>query len=815
MRAENRKLILLIAAVLAVLAGLLLFEHRGAQTPAPPSGTPLPTAAPTPAVTAARGKLRVEELMLKNAAVLPDEDGDFSDWIELHNVSGETLDLTGWTIADREGREGWALPAVRLPADGRLLLFASGKDRSDGEAHTDFSLSERDTVCLYDAAGTPVDKAACRAAENDVALVRTEDGDWVESLYPTPGFENTPAGYVRWQETLVPAGPLAISEVMVSNFRVYSYGSEDDPDWVEIKNISDADVQLGDYWLSDKDSQRLRWRFPEMTLHPGASLLVLCTDETDPRFGSTPRADFKLDSSHEQLYLCDGEGRLIDFASLRDIPYNCSFGRLDGEAGFFYFSKPTPLSGNRDGLRRVSPSPRSPSSGGVYAEDARPLVEISGVGTLRYTLDGSAPTEKSPEYLAPVEITKTCVFRARSFEADAVPSRCLTLSFVLDKPRDLPVVCLAADVPRDFRSMYDAGAKGFEVPGAVSYFALDGGGFTASCGIAINGETSRTLTKKNMSVRFRGAYGQETVSCDIYGGGVTEFSSLLLRAGQDQYDTVLRNELCAQLALDAETAVISQRSRYCALYVNGEYFGLYALMERCNGAHYAAVAGVSRDSVEAFEADAGYDSEFYRDVVAFARFNDMSVDENYAKFCSLVDIDNLIDWVILEGYFANTDLTSGNLRYARSPEADGKWHLLLYDMDATFRSHASIYSNLLNEWAAQRIQVASFINPLLKNPQFCDRFLSRAASYLSGPLSNEHLIATLDSMAEEIRPELERDFAHYRRDLHNWELNVEKLRNSLIDEDWQQENIEALCKIFQLDEKARAAYFGEIDKPKK
>ena len=79
MRAENRKLILLIAAVLAVLAGLLLFEHRGAQTPAPPSGTPLPTAAPTPAVTAARGKLRVEELMLKNAAVLPDEDGDFSD----------------------------------------------------------------------------------------------------------------------------------------------------------------------------------------------------------------------------------------------------------------------------------------------------------------------------------------------------------------------------------------------------------------------------------------------------------------------------------------------------------------------------------------------------------------------------------------------------------------------------------------------------------------------------------------------------------------------------------------------------------------
>ena len=286
----------------------------------------------------------------------------------------------------------------------------------------------------------------------------------------------------------------------------------------------------------------------------------------------------------------------------------------------------------------------------------------------------------------------------------------------------------------------------------------------------------------------------------------------MLRAGQDQYDTVLRNELCLQLALDAETAVISQRSRYCALYVNGEYFGLYALMERCNGAHYAALAGVSRESVEAFEANAGYGSDFYRDVVEFARFNDMSLDENYAQFCSVMDIDSLIDWVILEGYFANTDLTSGNLRYARSAEADGKWHLLLYDMDATFHSRASIFTNLLNDWAAQRIQVAGIVNPLLKNPQFRDRFLSRAASYLSGPLSNEHLIATLDRMGEEIRPELERDFALYHRDMHNWERNMEKLRSSLIEGDWQQENIDVLCRIFKLSEEERAAYFGAIDK---
>ena len=813
MRAENRKLILLIAVVLAVLAGLLFYERGGVQAPAATPEAPSPTAAPAQTRDSAlRGKLRIEEILVKNAAVNPDEDGDFSDWIELHNVSDEPLALEGFRIADREGREGWVFPALRLPADGRLLLFASGKDRSGGEMHTDFSLSKNDVLCLYDPAGALIDRAACGDTASDVSLVRAEDGSWEESLYPTPGQENTAEGYELWQQSLVPAGPLVISEAMVANFDVYSVGNGDDPDWVEIKNISDAPVQLEDYWLSDKNGERLRWRFPEKKLRPGASFFVLCTDESSPLFGSTPCTGFKLDASHEQLYLSDGEGRLIDFVSLRDIPYNCSFGRVDGEPGFFYFAKPTPGRNNAAGFRRVSPAPVSPSSGGVYAEDERLLIELSGRGTLRYTLNGSAPTEQSPEYAGPIEITKSCVLRARSFEDGAMPSRCLTLSFVLDKPRDLPVVCLASDSPRSFRGMYEAGAKGYEVPGAVSYFDLDGGSFTAPCGIAINGETSRTLTKKNLSLRFRGAYGQETLSYDLFGGGVTEFSSLLLRAGQDQYDTVLRNELCAQLALDAETAVVSQRSRYCALYVNGKYYGLYALMERCNGAHYAFHAGVSRDSVEAFEANAGYGSDFYRDVVEFTKTHDMSLDENYAQFCSVMDVDSLIDWVILEGYWANTDLTSGNLRYARSDEADGKWHLLLYDMDATFHSRDSIYANLLSDWAAQQIQVAGYVHELMKNAQFRDRFLSRAAGYLSGPLSNEHLIATLDRMGEEIRPELERDFALYNRDMHNWERNMERLRSSFLEGDWEQANIDALCALLKLSAEERAAYFGAIDK---
>ena len=44
-------------------------------------------------VTAEAGlaQLRINELSASNSSVLQDEDGDFSDWIELHNPTTDTL----------------------------------------------------------------------------------------------------------------------------------------------------------------------------------------------------------------------------------------------------------------------------------------------------------------------------------------------------------------------------------------------------------------------------------------------------------------------------------------------------------------------------------------------------------------------------------------------------------------------------------------------------------------------------------------------------------------------------------------------------
>ena len=73
---------------------------------------------------------------------LLDADGDSSDWIELHNPTAQPFDLGGWYLTDDAGKPArWRFPSPTVLApDGYLLVFASDKDRTSGQLHTNFKL---------------------------------------------------------------------------------------------------------------------------------------------------------------------------------------------------------------------------------------------------------------------------------------------------------------------------------------------------------------------------------------------------------------------------------------------------------------------------------------------------------------------------------------------------------------------------------------------------------------------------------------------------------------------------------------------------
>ncbi len=86
----------------------------------------------------------ITEFMAANSATLADEDGAFSDWIEIFNPDRDPVNLAGWYLTDAATiKTKWQFPNVTVPGGGYLVVFASGKNRRDPgrTLHTNFSLS--------------------------------------------------------------------------------------------------------------------------------------------------------------------------------------------------------------------------------------------------------------------------------------------------------------------------------------------------------------------------------------------------------------------------------------------------------------------------------------------------------------------------------------------------------------------------------------------------------------------------------------------------------------------------------------------------
>jgi len=85
----------------------------------------------------------ITEFMALNARTLVDQDGEYSDWIEIHNRDAAAVDLGGWYLTDDDNDLlKWRFPPTTVPAQGYLIVYASRKDRATtgSELHTNFAL---------------------------------------------------------------------------------------------------------------------------------------------------------------------------------------------------------------------------------------------------------------------------------------------------------------------------------------------------------------------------------------------------------------------------------------------------------------------------------------------------------------------------------------------------------------------------------------------------------------------------------------------------------------------------------------------------
>ncbi|HAB16647.1 MAG TPA: CotH kinase family protein [Verrucomicrobiota bacterium] len=204
-------------------------------------------------------------------------------------------------------------------------------------------------------------------------------------------------------------GELVLNEIVSLNAESLKDEDGDSPDWIELFNGRDKAVPLAGWGLSDNPDRPFRWMFPAVTMPPRSYLVVFASGKDRRVPGVNLHTSFQLQSDGEFIVLTEPDGTRRDLASPARLREDVSLARHPNGTGEWKFlAIPTPRRSNNaqtpyDSI--VFDGPRVSHSSGFYPNpfDAVLTTSESQV-TVRYTLDGSEPTETSTAYEAPLSI---------------------------------------------------------------------------------------------------------------------------------------------------------------------------------------------------------------------------------------------------------------------------------------------------------------------------------------------------------------------------------------------------------------------------
>ena len=666
--------------LLAILTGLSLFSH--AQS------------------------IRISEIMADNGGSKLDEDGDSPDWIELYNTSDSPVSLDGWYLTDDAAAlTQWSFPATTLPAKSFLIVFASDKNRSvaGSELHTNFKLSASgEYVALVQPNGSTIEDAfTFPAQQKDIsygyafsssgtatvildagaactAHIPTGAGDatgWKQNEFNDTGWQSGTTG-VGYEAS--PGGTydytslvgLNVSAMRYVNSTVYirvpfSLTGAGSVTSLKLKMKYDdafvAYINGTQVLASSQAPTTLSWNSGANGHHDDADAVVF--EEFDITAGTSAL------NEGNNLLAIHGLNYETSSSDLLFVPRleATSTGDIDtSELGLL--SAPTPGTANAgiDYAGYVETPVNYPGRG-FY--DAPVLVSVSNMtagATIRYTLDGSEPTQSSPLYSGPITITSTANLRVRAFFTGWKPSQPRTDTYIfVDDVVQQPVYSeqingqnLAYGMDPDVlaKTYYDASNQVFSVqdalkaiptisittdhdnlydpaigiyvnatqrglpwerPASCELINPDGSkGFQINAGLRIRGGYSRNpwFEKHSFRLFFRSEYGEGKLKYALFEDeGVKEFDKIDLRTAQNYswaadnspQNTFLRDIVCR----DAAGAMGDEytRSRYYHLYLNGQYWGLFMTEERPEASYGESYLGGDSDDYDVIKVSGATD----------------------------------------------------------------------------------------------------------------------------------------------------------------------------------------------------------------
>ncbi len=782
----------------------------------------------------------INEVMTSNAFTIADEDGEYNDWFELYNSSTEAVTLNGyWLSDDLANVQKWQFGDSELPAEGFMLVFASDKDRQvvqeywntiidwgdewryvlpDDETDEDWREPGYDDS-EWESGPTGIgygDNDDQTEIEEHISLFarRTfdiEDLDVISEAVLHIDFDDAFVAFLNGEEFArenvgyhgeipfwdAPAWDDGYEARMYQGFP---------PDRFDIEDFHDLAVE-GENVLAIQ-IHNLGWDSSDMTFIPFLSLRQVGNTDLNPPPSildlgfSYNHTNFKLQSSGEYLILADPFGQVLDSLFTGLISTDISRGRNpDGADNWVYYQIPTPGESNfpegSDTLI-VPVTPTFSDTSGFYTHSFYLKVTTSEDSVeLRYTLDGSTPTVFSNEFPDSLLIHLNRVLRVRPFMPPYTAGQTITHTYFVNEPQNLPIFSIVGE-PVDFfgpGGIYE-GADDREIPVYVQLFEAGGEqafGYAAGC--EIFGSGSSGFEQKSLAIFFRGAYGLGELPYQLFPDlPFMEYESFLLRnGGNDWWSTLIRDPMASN-GFMPDSEVDFQRYRPAVVYINGEYWGIHNLREKVNEHYIADHHFVPQDNLDFLEYKEVVtplilhgDREHYNHMIEFMEDHDLGAYDDYQYIASMIDIDNMLDYQIIEIYTNNWDWPANNNRFWRARDEGGKWRWILYDLDTGFSLWDSDAWRLDHVWHAINTEGSleeGWPNPpwstfifrnMLENQDFENAFVNRFADYLNTRFQPDRATAIIDSFHAGIELELPAHLDRWDRSQNDYNHELQKV----------------------------------------
>ncbi len=706
----------------------------------------------------------INEIMSSNGFTIPDEDGDYSDWIEIFNQEDSVVNLSGYGLSDDTTIPfKWVLPDLTIAPKDHFLIFASDKNRTEYVRHwetvidwgdiwrykigtseppatwknlgfddqlwssgpsgfgygdnDDSTIVPNNTNSVYTRKVFSVEDVneitmAVLHVDYDDAFVAYLNG--VEVARANIGTVNIPPAYNESATTFTEA--LIVYGERPNTYIIQNYQSL-------LQNGDNVlAIQVHNYGTGSSD----------LTLIPFLSLGMNSVPENP--YGANPllnlpnkflHTNFKLSSTGETVVLTNPQNVAIDEVTFGSIGPDISYGRQpDGSSDWYLFSEATPGDSNTtQGFTGTVSVPQVSIDGGFYLSPVSVIITPASVNdNVYFTLDGSEPNETSTPYTNPIQISSTQFLRTKAFSTGFLPSKTITNSYFINFSTTLTVVSLSTDPENLFDEEYGIYAMGdsaetsfpyfganfwqdWERPVHVELFETDGSkGFGIDMGAKIFGGWSRGNAQKSFALFARGKYGESILNYKLFDElPFQEYESFVLRnSGNDWGSTMFRDAL--QTSLVDGIDIDKQDYRPALLFINGEYWGIQNIREKVNEHFLAQHHNVNPDSVDILENFGQVvqgDSTEYLELYNFIENNSMAISSNYEYVKSQMEIDNFIKYFVSEIYFDNQDWPGSNIKYWKKT-TNSKWRWILFDTDFGFGIwDANAYQNNTLQFALE------------------------------------------------------------------------------------------------------------------